>query len=449
MRNVLFLAYFFPPLGGPGTQRSAKLVRDLPAHGYQPLVVTGPGASTDRWDPEDATLMADVPDDVRVVRVEGAPPPNASRTQRWLDVMPPIWRWWVDGAVEAARPLLSEVDVIYAGMGPYQTAFAAARLAGESGIPWIADLRDPWALDEMQIYPTAMHRRRTLARMRGVLASAHAIVMNTPEAATALQDAFPELGMKLVRSIPNGYDAADFPPRLGPPRTPDGRFRIVHSGSLHTDDGLRQARRRRMHDVLGGAKPVDVLARSHVHLVAALRELAQRVPQIGDAIELHLAGVVTEADRAVAAGTNTIVHGYLDHLASVELVRSADLLFLPMHDLPAGHRARIVPGKTYEYLASGRPILAGVPDGDARDRLLRAPTATVCRPTDVAALAEAVALEARHVLEHGPRPDAQPEIATGYERALAARALAEVLDRLTSRVRTLHPRTAPHIRLVV
>ena len=71
-------------------------------------------------------------------------------------------------------------------------------------------------------------------------------------------------------------------------------------------------------------------------------------------------------------------------------MRSADLLFLPMHDLPPGRAAGIVPYKTYEYLAAERPILAAVPDGDARD-LLRVPHATLCRPKDVEAMAAAIA----------------------------------------------------------
>ncbi len=75
-------------------------------------------------------------------------------------------------------------------------------------------------------------------------------------------------------------------------------------------------------------------------------------------------------------------------------MRSADLLFLPMHDLPAGRRAGLVPQKTYEYLAAGRPILAAVPDGDARDLLDASGVARLCRPADAAAMAAAVAAEA-------------------------------------------------------
>ena len=63
------------------------------------------------------------------------------------------------------------------------------------------------------------------------------------------------------------------------------------------------------------------------------------------------------------------LHGRLSHRETLALLRSADLLFLPMHELPPGQRAGLIPYKTYEYLAARRPILAAVPDGDVRDML--------------------------------------------------------------------------------
>jgi glycosyltransferase involved in cell wall biosynthesis len=70
------------------------------------------------------------------------------------------------------------------------------------------------------------------------------------------------------------------------------------------------------------------------------------------------------------------------------LVRTADMLFLPMHNLPTGKKSRIVPGKTYEYMATGQPILAAVPDGDARDFLEQSGTSFICRPDDVEAMVQ-------------------------------------------------------------
>ena len=101
-------------------------------------------------------------------------------------------------------------DLIYAWMQPYESAAAAAALAQTSGKPWVADLGDPWALDEMMIFPTAAHRRRELTRMRKLLGTASAVVMSTPEAAARLRRAFPEMRDIPVIAIPNGFDPHDF-----------------------------------------------------------------------------------------------------------------------------------------------------------------------------------------------------------------------------------------------
>src|SRR5437899_614171 len=106
--------------------------------------------------------------------------------------------------------MVEPVDVIYALMSPYANAEAAALLARRLGKPWIADLGDPWALDEMMIYPTELHRRHELAKMRRLLGSAAAIVMTTPEAARRMREAFPELSRTPILSIPCGFDLTDF-----------------------------------------------------------------------------------------------------------------------------------------------------------------------------------------------------------------------------------------------
>ena len=100
-----------------------------------------------------------------------------------------------------------------------------------------------------------------------------------------------------------------------------------------------------------------------------------------------LAGEISESDKRIVqeSGIPQLVKlpGYLSHPESVSLIRGADLLFLPMHNLPDGTRATIVPGKTYEYMATGNPILAAVPEGDVKDFLQQCGTAFICKPDDV------------------------------------------------------------------
>jgi glycosyltransferase involved in cell wall biosynthesis len=390
-KAVLVLAYHFPPVGGAGVQRPARLVRYVREFGYRPIVVTGPGDADGRWTPRDESLVAEIPADVEVRRVSGPEPPQdgrGDRIARWTGTASPWARWWIRGAVAAGAG--ADVDLVYAWMQPYPTAVAGARLAARLGRPWVADLGDPWALDEMIVWPSRLHRRWEERRMLAALRSAAAIVMSTPEAARRVRERFPELAGKRVLSIPNGFAATDFEGH--PPQRNDNAFRIVHTGYLHTNLGRRYSRFSLVRKVLGGQDvDVDVLTRSHVYLLEALGLVARRRPDISRRIELHLAGVLSPEDLAVAERSTAVrTHGYLTHPEAVALMQSADLLFLPMHDLPPGRRATIVPGKTYEYLAAGPPILAAVPDGDARDLLVEAGNASIARPADVEVLAAAI-----------------------------------------------------------
>ena len=192
-------------------------------------------------------------------------------------------------------------------------------------------------------------------------------------------------------AIPNGYDPADFA-GISVARRTGEKFRVVHTGYLHTSAGLRQRDQSRFRRALGGGSPgVDILPRSHFYLVEAIKTMLLRDPTLRDRLELHFAGVLSDTDRHVAEQVPvTILHGYLPHAESIALMQSADLLFLPMQRLPKGRRSTTVPGKTYEYLASGRPMLGAVPPGDARDILERSGRAILCEPGDVEGLVAAL-----------------------------------------------------------
>lgn len=393
MVSVLFLAYYFPPAGGAGVQRSEKFVRYLPSEGFLPTVVTGPGPSGDRWTPKDDSVTNESLSEAQIFRAAGPIPqesgPWSSRLQRWIASPSRFSKWWVKSATEVASQSIDGARLIFATMSPFSTAKAAQQISQRTGIPWIADLRDPWALDEMQIYPSFLHRKLELRRMGHILSSAAGIIMNTPEAKTALQKTFPFLKQKPVTTITNGYDAADFAGSLAP-RT-DGKFRLVHTGYLHTELGLDLRRKRNFYRAAGGIEAgVDILTRSHVFLLKAIEQWIEQCPQIAENLELIFAGVTSEQDRTVVENStiSQLTHftGYIPHVESVRLIRTADLLFLPMHNLAGGRRSRIVPGKTYEYMAAGRPILAAVPKGDARDFLKRSGVALLTEPDDVAGI---------------------------------------------------------------
>ena len=428
MSKILLLSYYFPPIGGAGSQRPVKFARYLNELGHDVVVLTGSGQTGTLWTPADPTLELDIPEGVEVIRVPGPEPARAhgmrGRFERFARRDSEWVRWWQEGVVRAGSELRG-VDVIHTIMSPFASAEASDRLARRIGVGGIADLGDPWALDEMMVYPTALHRRLEIRRMRRMLGTAAAIVMSTPEAAREVSAEFPELAGKRVTAIPNGFDAADFADVPPAARAPE-KFRIVHTGYLHTLAGLRQRDQSLLRRAVGGGHPeVRILTRSHYFLLEAVDRLLERDPSLRDLLEIHFAGVISDVDRELAARSPvTITHGYLSHADSIALVQSADLLFLPMQSFSSGRRSTTVPGKTYEYLASGRRILGAVPPGDARDILERSGRAIICDPGDVGGLADAI----MRAIAEREEPLGDDGLAKSFSYEVLARGVGSLVD---------------------
>lgn len=386
MNRILFISHFFPPTGGAGVQRSSKFVKYLPQYGVSCVVVTGQSDPDSRWSPEDRSLLSDLPKDLQIVRAR-LTPGDQQRSDFHL-----LRR---NAYLSAARVAIRDYapELIFVTMSPFQDARIAAELADEFGLPWVADLRDPWALDEFQIYRTAWHRREEVKRMKSALATASGIIMNTPVARRRLISAFPALGERPVTAITNGFDLDDFPQREA--RVSNKRFRIVHTGTFHTKLGLNQKLKSTIYKTLGKCrKGVRLLPRSPYYLLRALESIAECNPAILEDIEVVFAGVSSDEDRQLiaesAVATNVTMTGYLGHDESVKQTRAADLLFLPLHSIAAGDQSSIVPGKTYEYIASGNPILAALPDGDAKTFVEEAGNSRVVDPADVLGLEQGI-----------------------------------------------------------
>ena len=409
MIPVLYLAWHFPPVGGAGVQRSLMFARYLPEYGVQPVVLTGPAAPP--------------------------PPPTPAqrRAQRLTGENRALLAGWRSFLAAAGPQAAADhgARAIVVSLGPYECLLPALELGERLDLPVIADLRDPWALDDMRSYGHGGQQISDRRRMRTQLSRCAFVIMNTPAAVQALHDCVPGLSHERVDFVTNGYQAADF---SGPPPAVvrDGMFRIVHTGCLHTDVALAAGRSPLCSLLLGGRRRgVDLWGRTHRYLLRALDRFAVGDPGHAARVELHLYGVSSAADQAeIATSTQrsrVVVHDHRPHAEVVTAMRRADLLFLPMPGLAHGRPAALVPGKTYEYLASGRPILAAVPPGDALDFVHAAGAGIVVAPDDVDGMA--VALRRSVVAGRGPDRPLRPSV-TRFEWQMLAGKLAGIVRRV-------------------
>jgi glycosyltransferase involved in cell wall biosynthesis len=390
-RRVLIVSYYFPPKGGAGTQRFAKFCKFLPEFGIEPVVLAAGDDVRPKSAPtDDPTLIASLP-----TTVERVPAPRKApfslRVRRRLRLHLDDDEWAL-AAGERALALAREcrAEAVVTTLSPYACYRIGERLQQQAGLPWILDLRDPWSLDGWRWFRTGLHARIDLGRMRHALRKADFVIANVPEA----KRAYVELGADPARTvvIPNGFDEEDFE-GTSPGPASDGRFHLAHMGTLHgtgEPEGLTSNRVLRVRH-----RQIAPLGRTGHYLLHALALLRDSEPQVYRAILVDLYGKVDHTHRALASrlGVADAVreHGYVAHTEATRALLGADAVFVPLHGVPAGERALVVPGKLYEALASERPVLAALPAGDGADLVAHLQAGAVVPATDAAELARALA----------------------------------------------------------
>ena len=447
MKNVLILAYYFPPMGGSGVQRPVKFVKYLEQFGYSPRVVALDGSIFNGRIPKDGEMLGDIDGkDIRYVTLTRREALQARLASTKLTQYTPSlhWNWWTRAARRTCDEAFadSKPDVLFATVSPFASAKAASDIARKYDIPWVLDMRDPWAMDPISFYPSKLHYLSERRAMRNACRDADAVIMNTPQALEAVKEAFPEVPAEKLFAITNGWDSDDFNGFQKDTGRRDKKLTIVHTGRFYTDYSAKVNPQSR--SALSGRrfKPQDLfrysfgksnmLARTPYYLFAALKKLMDESAIREEDIRLVFVGQTTPEDRKLVElfGLENTAEfkGYITHRESVAVLQSAGVLFLPLHEPEGGRPALIVPGKTYEYIAAGVPILGLLPPGDAREFITRSGLGFVCEPTNIDQIADTVLGLVRRHQTQGIAVTPDYTFIGLFERRNLTRKLAEVLD---------------------
>lgn len=368
--RLLMVAYHFPPLAGSsGIQRALRLAQNLPKFGWQPLVVTANPIAYERTSDD---MLPDIPPDAVVRRAFALDTArHLSIRGRYVGAMarPDRWVSWKFDAVRQGMKLIEQFRprAIWSTY-PIATAHViGAELHKRSGLPWFADFRDPMAQDG---YPSDPATWKQFSAIEShALAKACLCTFTTPGAAREYVRRYPAAAAR-VSLLENGYDEESFvvagaEPTRQAPLNP-GCLTLLHSGVVYPSE----------------RDPTQVmLALQALHLGGSAKPGRLKLrfrASAHDELILSLAATygVTEFVEVLPPV------GYRDAL--LEMLR-ADVLLV----MQASNCNDQIPAKVYEYLRSGRPVVAFAdPVGDTADMLRRSGISAVVPLNDASAIAQ-------------------------------------------------------------
>jgi glycosyltransferase involved in cell wall biosynthesis len=439
MNNVLVIAYYFPPSGGAGVQRTLKHVQYLREFGWNPIVLT---VANGDFPARDESLLAKIPSGIHVERthiyepydlyrkltgkaagapvdVENVKKDDAERSlsQRIAEFIratffiPDARVGWLASAVPAGRRLIDQhsISAIYNSSPPYTTSLIARQLKRRTGLRWVVGLRDPWtdfiSSPKRWWLPAAIDR----ALERSVFAEADAIECAWEGIVKDVCGKMPDINARKLVHIPNGFDLSDYPVLPATETARNQHFTVTYTGAMY-----------------GRRNPAEFFA--------AVNLLVERGVMLPAEFILRFVG---RFGGEINAMFDTFPHqesldimGYMPHEDSIRELLRSDALLLVVDE--AKESEEIVPGKVYEYIGAGKPIIAiAPPHGAIATLLAETRTGQVAHQSDVERLAGIIANyfhDWKHGTKHGTRaftPDAAK--VAHYERRNATKRLADLL----------------------
>lgn len=359
-KKVLIITYYWPPAGGPGVQRWLKFVKYLPDFDIEPIVYIPENPT---YPILDSDLQQDVSKKVTILQKRIFEPYGIAsifgsgkikkiskgiiphqRKQTFLErvslwirgnlFIPDARIFWVKPSIKYLNDYIAKnnIDTVITTGPPHSVHLIGLGLKTTNKITWIADFRDPWTTigyhKSLKLSRQAQQKHLTLEKEVLTIADSIIVTSRTTKAE------FSKITNKPITIITNGYDTEKIQTK-----PLDTKFSIAHIGSFLSERNPRI-------------------------LWKALKELVKEEKGFADNFEIKLAGAISPIILATIEEFGLTKHlnnmGYLSHKEAVAEQRSAQVLLLI--EIDSEETNGIIPGKIFEYMVSGRPVIGIGPD---------------------------------------------------------------------------------------
>lgn len=408
--RVLMVAFQFPPFSGSSAiQRTLRFVQQLPRHGWEPVVLS---ATAMAYESTSDDLLSSVPPHVAVHRAFAL---DTARHLSWRGrypgflARPDRWASWRFHAVRVGKAMIRRYRpaAIWSTF-PIATAHVIGhRLHAVSGLPWVADFRDPMAQDG---YPADANTWRSFKEIEThAIRNARFSVFTTPGAANLYRARYPDVPGDRIQVIENGYDEETFVAveRNRSSRAPliPGAITLLHSGVVYPSE------------------------RDPTQLFDALASLKRSADSTMPAFRI----------RFRASGNDVLLKSMVEQRAIADIVQfmppipyaeaidemlRADGLLV----MQASNCNQQIPAKLYEYLRAGRPVIGLTdPVGDTAGVLRAAKLPMIARLDSSEEIADLLKTAVRQIADSSA-PRLAEDAVRAYSREARSEALAKLLN---------------------
>jgi len=366
-KRLLLCTYYWPPSGGAGVQRSLKFAKYLPEFSIDPIILTVEEHSA-TYPILDESLKQEIPENTPVIKTRSREPFGAysklsgkkevprsgfansekasfkEKVMRFIRgnfFLPDARKGWNKYAIQSAAKLIESkgIDAILTSSPPHSTQLIGLKLKEKYGLPWIADLRDPWTdiYYYKDLYPTWIARKIDARYERKVLENADKIIVVSESIKALFLKKSNRIEAEKIIVIPNGYDTDDFEKTT---TEKNAEFTITYTGTIANT-----------YDLETFAKACKLAFKDKKRVV--------KIRFVGDSGKLILPVMKRfELDNYFELIST------VEHKESIAYLQSSDTLLLLIPDTP--ENKGILTGKLFEYLGSKKPIIGiGPQNGDA------------------------------------------------------------------------------------
>lgn len=379
-------------MAGAGVQRPLKFAKYLPEFGWEPIILTVKGRE---YYEKDETFLKEIPSYITIKRTKSFENSHIPNTI----LIPDRKIGWLPFAYHTGLKTIEQykIDVIYSTSGPYTSHLIGYLLKKKTGLPWIADFRDEWTQHPYIKYKTSFHKKINRWLEKKILLDADEVISVSEPITMGLRNLIEEEDHNKFHTITNGYDKNDF---LIEKNNNDRIFKITYVGSFY---GLRTPK----------------------HFFDAIDLLWAEKKINPNDFKIVFVGTPFHMNHQFPDNLIQSI-GYVTHIEALNYMMNSTVLLLVM---PNDKAKNAYTGKIFEYIASGKSILALVPkEGVAAELINETKTGLVTDPEDAEQIKNAILY--LYTQWHKDNLIIEPrwDLINKYERKILTKNLSSILD---------------------